>query len=109
MLQEKSGGITELKRLRAAGLHDEAERVRRAWILEEADRAEEMGQTWTADRLRRRAAGEDIIDRMECLQCGLYFEPANQNDACCSASCREKGKLGTTGVRLTLAYPSCVP
>ena len=106
MLQEKSGGITELKRLRAAGLHDEAERVRRAWILEEADRAEEMGQTWTAGMLRRRADREDIVFRKECRRCRLYFAPAYRNDVYCSASCREEGKLGTGGVRLSLACPA---
>ena len=57
--------------------------------MSEADRAEDMGQTWIAGMLRRRAAGEAILYRKACRECGLYFEPAGANDAYCSDSCKE--------------------
>ena len=107
MLQEKEW-LAELKRLRAAGQHDEAEQVRRDFILKEADRAEEMGQIWTAGMLRRRADREDIVFRKECRTCRLFFAPAYRNDVYCSASCRKEDKIRTSGVRLTLACPAYV-
>ena len=82
--------LEELRSLRAAGKQDEAKEFRRSWILAEANRAEDMGQIWSAGMLRRRAEGERIVHRRECCTCRLFFEPANQNDLCCSASCREK-------------------
>ena len=84
----KGDWIQQLKTLRKQGKIEEAEQVRRDAIIQIANIAEEMGQTWTADRLRRRAAGEIIVDRRECLYCGLYFEPTGPKNTLCSKECK---------------------
>ena len=86
-MSRKSEWIKELEKLRSKGEHEKAEQIRRDWILAEAERAEDMGQTWITNMLRRRAAGEAILYRKACRECGLYFEPAGANDAYCSDYC----------------------
>ena len=93
MLQEKNEWINRLAKFRSKGEHEKAEQIRKDFILSEADRAEERGQIWIADVLRRRAEREDIVFRRECHACRLYFEPAGQNDVYCSDSCREDGQI----------------
>ena len=91
-MARKSEWLKQLEKLRSKGEHEKAEQIRRDWILAEAERAEDMGQTWTADILRRRADRENIAYRRVCRECKLYFDPTNNREGYCSDICRDEAK-----------------